>query len=168
MKDYQNSLGTTSKVAYPPTVEVDDRETIALRSAVIAADENVMRATKRRNDVVQKVSNRLVAEAKFEKKRVESELKYGTKRQAEAYRVLNDREHILNQAQNILAKFETQHRDLVGFGMELKANKSPLKSLINRLTVFQGILGSNKEARKRVVHALGVLRNRSIARKPQK
>ena len=54
MKDYQNSLGTTSKVAYPPTVEVDDRETIALRSAVIAADENVMRATKRRNDVVQK------------------------------------------------------------------------------------------------------------------
>ena len=109
---------------------MDDRETIALRSAVIAADENVMRATKRRNDVVQKVSNRLVAEAKFEKKRVESELKYGTKRQAEAYRVLNDREHILNQAQNILAKFETQHRDLVGFGMELKANKSPSNRLL--------------------------------------
>ena len=69
MKDYQNSLGTTSKVAYPPTVEVDDIDTIALRSAVIAADENVMRATKRRNDVVQRVSNRLVAAAKHEKKR---------------------------------------------------------------------------------------------------
>ena len=42
--------------------------------------------------------------------------------------------------------------------MELKANKSPLKSLINRLTVFQGIVGSNEDAQKRVVHALVVLR----------
>ena len=96
--------------------------------------------------------------AKHEKKRVQSELGYGTKRQAEAYRVLHDRENILKQAQNILAKFEKQHRDLVGLGMELKANKSPLKSLINRLTVFQGIVGSNEDAQKRVVHALVVLR----------
>ena len=65
---------------------------------------------------------------------------------------------------NILAKFENQHKDLVRFGMELKANNSPLKSLITRLTVFQGILGSNADARKRVGHALGILKKQIFSK----